>query len=200
MASSCVAAWCRPVSRTSFSAGCLIQVADIVTPILGLAPWFPSAVTYAAIGGFPIVLILAWVLERSEGRWFIDQGAQPGRMFSGLERNYLSILVAYGIAAIGVSFYQLVWGLKVPESVEIASQEADVLLPVQANSIAVLRFLNIGNSEAAGVFSDGLGEDILDSLARNTRVSRIVAGRFVVVAGERFIRDCAPAIASRLLS
>jgi tetratricopeptide (TPR) repeat protein/DNA-binding winged helix-turn-helix (wHTH) protein len=144
----------------------LIQVADIVTPILGLAPWFPSAVTYAAIGGFPIVLVLAWMLEQSDGRWFLDRGAQSGRMLSGLERNYLSILVAYGIAAIGATFYQAVWGFKVPAPAETIVAEAEALLPVQPNSIAVLKFVDISNSDEARAFSDGLGEDILDRLAR----------------------------------
>jgi DNA-binding winged helix-turn-helix (wHTH) protein len=47
----------------------LIQVADIITPTLNLPAWFPTLVTFAAIGGFPILLVLAWMLERSEGRW-----------------------------------------------------------------------------------------------------------------------------------
>jgi TolB-like protein/DNA-binding winged helix-turn-helix (wHTH) protein/Tfp pilus assembly protein PilF len=144
----------------------LIQVADAVTPILGLPAWFPLLITYSAIGGFPIVLILAWLLEQSDGHLFLDRGKQSGRMLSGLERNYLSIFVAYIIAVIGASTYQAVVGFDVPTANGVIVAEEDTLLPVRPNSIAVLRFLNINNSETAKAFGEGLGEDILDRLAR----------------------------------
>jgi DNA-binding winged helix-turn-helix (wHTH) protein len=109
----------------------LIQVSDIVTPTLNLPVWVPTLVTIAAIGGFPIVLVLAWMLEQSEGRWFLDRGKQSGNMLSGLERNYLSILVAYGVAATGALAYQLTVGFDVPGSPEATVVEADELLPVR---------------------------------------------------------------------
>ena len=64
----------------------LIQVADAVTPTLNLPAWFPAVITYAAIGGFPIVLVFAWMslelrhafhgtvvghhLETSDAEWY----------------------------------------------------------------------------------------------------------------------------------
>jgi tetratricopeptide (TPR) repeat protein/DNA-binding winged helix-turn-helix (wHTH) protein len=144
----------------------LIQVADLVTPILNLPEWLPSVITYAAVGGFPIVLVLAWMLERSEGRWLLDRGRQSGKMLSGLERNYLSILLAYGIAAVGALAYQMTVGFDLPGDPDALMAEEDVLLPVHPNSIAVLRFMNIDGSEQSEVFSHGLAEDVLDRLAR----------------------------------
>jgi TolB-like protein/DNA-binding winged helix-turn-helix (wHTH) protein/Flp pilus assembly protein TadD len=144
----------------------LIQVADAVTPILDLPAWFPAMVTYAAIVGFPIVLILAWLLEQGDGRWFLDRGKQSGKMLSGLERNYLSIIVAYGIAAIGAYGYQVLVGFDVTEVPESTVAIEDSLLPVKPNSIAVLKFLNISGDQTAKAFSEGLGEDLLDRLAR----------------------------------
>ena len=144
----------------------LIQVADAVTPILGLPAWFPPFVIYSAIGGFPIVLILAWLLEQSDGHWLIDRGRQSGRLLSGLERNYLSIVVAYFIAAVGAGGYQVLVGFDVPATAGVVAADNDTLLPVRPNSIAVLKFLNISNDETAKIFSEGLCEDILDRLAR----------------------------------
>jgi len=144
----------------------LIQVADAVTPILNLPNWVPTLVTVAAIGGFPIVLVLAWVLEQRDGRWFLDRGKQSGKMLSGLERNYLSILVAYGLAAVGAYAYQALVGFEVVGTPTVAKVDEEALLPVRPNSIAVLRFLNIGDNETGEIFSQGLGEDILDRLAR----------------------------------
>ncbi len=144
----------------------LIQVADIFTPALNLPAWVPTLVTFASIGGFPIVLVLAWVLEQSDGRWFLDRGRQSGKVLSGLERNYLSILVAYGIAAVGAYAYQAIVGFEVAETRSGVAVDADSLLPVRPNSIAVLKFLNISDNETGRIFSEGLGEDLLDRLAR----------------------------------
>ena len=144
----------------------LIQVADIVTPVLNLPAWVPILITFAAIGGFPIVLVLAWLLERSEGRWLLDRGKQSGRLLSGLERNYLSIVLAYGIAGVGALGYQLSVGFDVPGAAEVAVAEETVLPPIEPNSIAILKFLNIGGNEVGEIFSQGLCEDILDRLAR----------------------------------
>jgi tetratricopeptide (TPR) repeat protein/DNA-binding winged helix-turn-helix (wHTH) protein len=144
----------------------LIQVADIVTPVLNLPAWVPTLVTFAAIAGFPIVIVLAWLLERSEGRWLLDRGKQSGRLLSGLERNYLSIVLAYGIAAVGALAYQLSVGFDVPGTAEVTVAEEEVLPPIDPSSIAVLQFLNIGSSDVGEIFSQGLGEDILDRLAR----------------------------------
>lgn len=144
----------------------LIQVADIITPTLNLPLWVPTLVTFASIGGFPIVLVLAWMLERSEGRWLLDRGRQSGRLLSGLERNYLSIIVAYGLAALGALAYQVSVGFDVPGAAEATVADEETLLPIDPNSIAVLKFLNISGSEVGEIFSQGLCEDILDRLAR----------------------------------
>jgi tetratricopeptide (TPR) repeat protein/DNA-binding winged helix-turn-helix (wHTH) protein len=144
----------------------LIQVADAVAPTLNLPAWFPSVITYGAIWGFPILLVLAWALEQSDGRWFLDRGKQSGRLLSGLERNYLAIFVAYGIATIGAGIYQWSVGFRVPATAPAASSQYEELIPVAENSIAVLKLLNIDRTEKTQVFSDGISEDILDRLAR----------------------------------
>ena len=147
----------------------LIQVADIFTPTLNLPIWVPTLVTFASIGGFPIVIMLAWMLERSDGRWLLDSGRQSGRLLSGLERNYLSIIVAYGLAAVGAGAYQWTIGFQVPtnaSSPAVETAQLEKLIPVADNSIAVLKLLNLDRGEKTQIFSDGISEDILDRLAR----------------------------------
>jgi len=160
----------------------LIQVADLVTPILNLPAWLPSVITYAAVGGFPIVLVLAWMLERSEGRWLLDRGRQSGRLLSGLERNYLSILMAYGIAVVGAYAYQAIVGFELPESASVASTDEESLMPVRPNSIAILPFLNVDGSEQTQIFANGLVDDVITSLAR-------VPGLLVSSRGDAFTLD-----------
>jgi TolB-like protein/DNA-binding winged helix-turn-helix (wHTH) protein/Tfp pilus assembly protein PilF len=160
----------------------LIQVADAVTPTLNLPAWFPAVITYAAIGGFPIVLVLAWMLERSEGRWLLDRGRQTGKMLSGLERNYLSIMMAYGIAAVGALTYQLTVGFEVPESTSVVAVDEESLMPIRPNSIAVLPFLNVDGSEQTQILANGLVDDVITSLAR-------VPGLLVSSRGDAFTLD-----------
>jgi len=160
----------------------LIQVADIITPTLNLPAWVPTLVTFAAIGGFPILLVLAWMLERSEGRWFLDRGRQSGKMLSGLERNYLSILMAYGIAVVGAYAYQAIVGFDLPETASIVSADGESLMPVRPNSIAVLPFLNVDGSEQTQIFANGLVDDVITSLAR-------VPGLLVSSRGDAFTLD-----------
>ena len=160
----------------------LIQVADAVTPTLNLPAWFPAVITYAAIGGFPIVLVFAWMLERSEGRWLLDRGRQSGKMLSGLERNYLSILLAYGIAAVGAYSYQALIGFELPETDSVVSADEASLMPVRPNSIAVLPFLNVDGSEQTQIFANGLVDDVITSLAR-------VPGLLVSSRGDAFSLD-----------
>jgi tetratricopeptide (TPR) repeat protein/DNA-binding winged helix-turn-helix (wHTH) protein len=157
----------------------LIQVADAVTPTLALPAWFPSVITYAAIGGFPIVLVLAWVLEQRDGRWFLDRGKQSGRMLSGLERNYLSIIVAYGVAAVGATAYQFTVGFNLPGEPQITGAEEDALLPVQDNSIAVLPFMPLDETEESRILSHGIAEDVISGLSR-------VPGLLVASRGDTF--------------
>ena len=144
----------------------LIQIVDATAPTLGLPIWVPTMITFTTIIGLPICLVLAWLLEHNKSHLFLDEGKQSGKLLAGLERNYLAIIAAYGIAAFGTSVYQAVVGFKVEAPTETVQIDADELLPIQANSIAVLKFLNINNDEGAQIFSDGLGEDVLDRLAR----------------------------------
>ena len=144
----------------------IIQVADATFNIVGLPPWSVVFVTYVVIGGFPLVILFAWFLEATGGQLILDRGSQSGRFFQGLERNYLAIVAAYGIAATGAAIYQYTVGYSVPEtSAELRASIETPELKVYPNSIAVLRFLNIDGSETTTIFSDGLGEDVLDKLA-----------------------------------
>ena len=147
----------------------LVQVANTTFTNIGFPAWAEPFVTFMVIGGFPIVVIMAWFLEFAEGRMKRDRGEQPGGLFQGLERNYLAILAAYGLAALGAGIYQASTGFKVAiPNGTIATQETSEpeLIPVLDNSLAVLKFHNIDGGDISRAFGDGLSEDILDGLAR----------------------------------
>jgi len=145
----------------------LIQVADAVVPIIGLPEWTKQLVTYAVIGGFPLVLVLAWFFEFAGGRFYLDRGKDPATFLGGLEQNYLVVVAAYVLAFLGAAAYQASVGFEVPEAVAPVAQVAAVSpLEVEPNSIAVLQLINIDGSETSRIFGNGLAEDVLDRLAR----------------------------------
>ncbi len=157
----------------------LIQVADTTFSRIGLPPWSEQFVTFAVIGGFPILVLLAWSFEFVGGRIEHDSGQQPGGVFQGLERNYVAIFIAYGLAAIGAGAYQLTVGFELPETLSgeaVLPAEPD-LIPVADNSLAVLRLATFDADPRTKAFSDGLSEDILDGLAR-------IPGLFVSARGD----------------
>lgn len=150
----------------------LIQIADTTFENIGLPAWSEQFVTFVVIGGFPLLLALAWFLEFVEGRMEADRGEQSGNLFQGLERNYVAIFIAYGIAAIGAGVYQATIGFEVVEVPTEASANVEPeILPVVENSIAVLRLATFDDDPTAKAFSDGLSEDILDALARISGLS-----------------------------
>lgn len=152
----------------------LIQVAGETFPNLGLPAWTVPFVTFVVVGGFPIVVLLSWFLEMTEGKMVLDEGQHEGGVWEGLGRNYLAVIAAYVIAAVGSTVYQVSVGFGVPGSaptVAQADQSPDAmveeeLIPVAENSIAILRFANFDETDNTQVFANGLSEDILDRIAR----------------------------------
>ena len=149
----------------------LIQVAEATFDNLGLPPWSGRFVTYVVIGGFPLVVLLSWFLEMAQGRVRRDHGEQPAGWLRGLERNFPTILGAYALAVLGASLYQMTVGFEdgkaTTSALFIETAEAGYI-PVEENSVAVLRFQSFDDDARTRPFSDGLSEDVLDRLARVT--------------------------------
>lgn len=152
----------------------LIQVAGETFLNLGLPAWTVPFVTFVVVGGFPVMVLLSWFLEMTEGKMVLDEGQHEGGLWEGLGRNYLAIIAAYAVAAVGSTVYQISVGFPVPESATLdvyagntrdASSEED-LIPIAENSIAVLKFANFDGTERTQIFTNGLSEDILDRVAR----------------------------------
>jgi tetratricopeptide (TPR) repeat protein len=145
----------------------VLQVIDVTFDQLMLPQWLGTFITVLVIAGFPIALLLAWFIEIVEGRAVLDRrtGAPtPARMFS---RPYAVILGALVLASIGVYAYDHYIGLPDDRGIlQRADATADVEAPVEPNSIAVLRFLNIDGSEESRIFGEGLAEDVINRLAK----------------------------------
>ena len=122
----------------------VVQVASIGFPAFEAPPWALRVFIFVVLLGFPVALVLAWAVELTPGGIKVDaSGAGGKRMFIGA-----AILAALAIAWV-------MFGQPAPKGGA----------PVE-RSIAVLPFVNMSGDAENEFFSDGLSEEILNSLAR----------------------------------
>jgi len=149
----------------------LIQIADVIFSQLYLPRWAGTFVTVLVISGFPIVLALSWYLEFRDGRAVVDTGPHMRNPRRRFRRTYASVIGALGIASILVISYDWFVGLPkedVPTGVmtDVPAPLVEDLLPIEPNSIAVLKFLNVDGSARTELFASGFAEEMINRLAR----------------------------------
>jgi tetratricopeptide (TPR) repeat protein/DNA-binding winged helix-turn-helix (wHTH) protein len=143
----------------------IIQVADATFEQLLLPVWLGTFVTVLIIAGFPIALLLAWFLDIVGGRARVDpQTGRPVKNF--FSRTYVAVLGALLLASAGVYVYDRSIGLPAGDAAEHIASALETPAPVEPNSIAILKFLNIDGSEETEIFSSGLAEDLMSRLAK----------------------------------
>lgn len=157
----------------------IIQVGDIVFDQLHLPDWTGTFVTALVIAGFPIALLLSWILEFRDGRIVRHDRSPDAMRARRFSRTYLSIVGAMTVAALLVFVYDQNVGLPRPVTSEVSRESSRYLPPVLENSIAVLRFMNQDGANRTQVFSNGLAEDLI------TRLSQ-VPGLLVSSRGDSF--------------
>ncbi|MDX2410384.1 MAG: tetratricopeptide repeat protein [Woeseiaceae bacterium] len=149
----------------------LIQLADVIFDQLYLPQWAGTFVTVLVIAGFPIALVLSWYLEFRDGRAVIDTGSHTRVPRGRVRRTRLSIIGALVIASIIVFSYDRLVGLPeetAPTSIATSDPTTsdEDILPVESNSIAVLKFLNVDGGERTEIFASGFAEEMINRLAR----------------------------------
>ncbi|MEO7258963.1 MAG: hypothetical protein ABIW35_05380 [Luteimonas sp.] len=122
----------------------LIQIAATVAPQLNLPEWAPRLITFVILLGFPVAILLAWVVDLS------PDGIKIVGAPLGNKRIFATVAV---LVALAVGWY---W----------KGQPALQGEGSAARSIAVLPFANMSGDPANEYFSDGISEEILNVLAR----------------------------------
>ncbi|MEE8487942.1 MAG: tetratricopeptide repeat protein [Gemmatimonadota bacterium] len=165
----------------------VLQAADIMLPRLGLPDWTVTFMVALVVLAFPVVLIMAWAFEvTSEGVKRTDAPA-PGEIEEIMaapasQRWPAGLLALVGVAALVASTWWIA-RRTAPEtggSAESAATPADVRLAASDDtadtrpSLAVLPFVNMSADEDQDYFSDGITEEILNTLAR-VREIKVVA-------------------------
>ncbi len=136
-----------------------MQVGDTIFDALMLPNWALTLLLALLIIGFPIAVLLAWLFEVTPEGVVIDKRSSLiGR--PSLRRNLDIMIIGALIIAVGILGYRT---FVTTDKEVVVTEIAGVQLAVPQNSIAVLRFLNIGGES---YFADGLCEELLDRLAK----------------------------------
>lgn len=150
----------RNVYRTAavYCAGAwvLLQVADVIFPIIGMPDWSVTGVLVLAAIGFPIALVLSWLFEITPEKDIAPEHRAIAEGNFPLPRVIELTLILLLCGLVGYLYV----GRLTPELQVAADPE------ITETSIAVLPFVNLSEQSDLEYLGDGLAEEILNLLAR----------------------------------
>ena len=139
----------------------LIQLADILIPMLTLPEWVARLVLLLLVILFVPTLIAAWALELTpEGLKLerdVDRSGSIAPTTGMLNGITVGLLVLAVIVLLFDKFYLGAGSAPAPDAVAVADIQ---------KSIAVLPFADLSQEQDQEWFADGLAEEILNALAR----------------------------------
>jgi TolB-like protein len=137
----------------------ILQVLDVVLPILLLPDWVAKVILLVLITGLPLALVFAWAYELTpEG---VKREVEVDRTKSitsqtGRKLDF-AIIAVLAFAVIFFALDKFLWAnLETPSSGKTDDRR----------SIAVLPFVNMSGDPEQTYFSDGISEEILNALVR----------------------------------
>jgi TolB-like protein len=168
----------------------IIQIAELIVPALLLPEWTYRFITLLLLLGFPVAVILAWAFELTPEGVKRTEEATPGELTQIIEappskRWPAGILALAGVAALVIGAWYV--GRRSAEApsepgtgnpAAVAAGESDestsdrsIQLSYDADqdprpSIAVLPFIDLSQGGDQEYFSDGITEEILNTLSR----------------------------------
>ncbi len=157
----------------------LIQLADILIPMLDLPEWVARLILLLLLILFVPTLIAAWALEMTPEGLKLEKNVDRDESITphtGKKLNAITI----GVLALAV------FVLLVDKMYLSADSSTDEIVEID-KSIAVLPFVDLSQSQDQEWFADGLAEEILNALARTPDL--LVASRTSAFAYKGSTKD-----------
>ncbi|HET6563930.1 MAG TPA: hypothetical protein VFG52_00845, partial [Xanthomonadales bacterium] len=174
----------------------LAQVADLMLENFNAPEWVIQSILVVLIIGFPIALIFAWAFELTPEGIKKEKDVDRSQSITPQTGRKLDFMII-GILAIALAYF--IWesrfestesdmpatstvipaqsGIQEPssEAIVASAESPAIAAEASAKSIAVLPFVNMSSDPEQEYFSDGISEEILNSLAKVKELK--VAGR-----------------------
>ena len=154
----------------------LLQVIDVVEPIIGTPEWVAKLILVLLAVGLPLVLVFSWAYEMTPEGLRREKDVDRSQSITGetgrrLDRLIVGILIV-AVSLMAVDRYvfhdhdeappEIAGGPAGPNAVGAEAPPAESDTP----SIAVLPFANMSADESSTYFSDGLADTLLHMLAQ----------------------------------
>jgi serine/threonine-protein kinase len=133
----------------------LMQIATQVFPFLEIPNWAIRLVIMLIVIGFPIALVVAWAFELTPEGLKRTESADELPEKSGHSRTWIYVVIVAGVISVGVFFL----GRYTSTKQSGATQSLE-------KSIAVVPFVNESGDATQDFFSDGLTEELINSLGQ----------------------------------
>ncbi len=147
----------------------LLQVADVVLNNIEAPDWVFQAILLLVALGFPFALIFAWAFELTPEGLKKEKDVDRSESITHVTGRKLDfIIIGVLVGAVG---FLLVDKIYLSEG----DTAADEIIATERQSIAVLPFMTLSSNQDDEYFSDGLTEELLNSLAQISGLN--VAGR-----------------------
>ena len=165
----------RNVFRVAFAyvvaSWVLLQFVDVISPILELPLWAPKLILVLIAVGLVPALIFAWAFELTpEGIKKESDVDRTGSITPQTGRKLNKVIIGSLVIAVVLLLVDRQF-----DNTETAPQETVAAISDTEKSIAVLPFVNMSSDAEQEFFSDGITEEILNSLASEKSLK--VAGR-----------------------
>ncbi|MCH8250650.1 MAG: hypothetical protein IH913_13720 [Proteobacteria bacterium] len=140
----------------------LLQLVDILVPMLSLPDWIGRLVFLLLVIAFPISLLFAWAFELTPEGVKLEKNVDRSESIThNTGRKLDFIIIGVLVAALGISMYVNFDADSVTED-----STDEITTTIGRASIAVLPFTNRSANEADVFFVDGMHDDLLTQLAK----------------------------------
>jgi adenylate cyclase len=151
----------------------LLQLIDVIGPILRLPDEFARYLLFLLVVGFIPVLILAWAFELTPEGVKLESEVDRSTSITPRTGRKLdrAIMVILALAVGFLLFDKLEKGSEpfsstTSDTFSENGEEKRALTPFSQNSVAVLPFVTMSNGPDDDYFSDGLTEEIINALTQ----------------------------------
>jgi len=128
----------------------IMQAAEVLVGLVNLPAWIGPAILGLLAVGFPIALIFSWFYELTPEGLSLEKDIGPGESITHVTGRRLDFLVISLLCAAVILFAYDKWWIGPPPE----------------KSIAVLAFENMSGDPEQEYFSDGVSEELLNTLAQ----------------------------------
>lgn len=132
----------------------LTEIMGFLVPALRFPPWVLTIVAIIFVLGFPVAMFLSWVFE-------IDENGIRKTEPTSHKGEFTIVASGLFLVAATAGLFYLIY----PEGIDQPAELELVAYDPPPNSVAILPFRNLGGVQEDSYFSDGLAEELLNTLA-----------------------------------